>query len=98
MLVTTPLPQTIVDAAEAISVPRQQLADSFILHAPLELMGRVGLLPYLDDDTREAAIAQIERLADKYTAAGPAVDAPRSRDFESPAHAASALGRAIAAS
>src|SRR4051812_33274770 len=98
MLATTPLLQTIVDAAEAISVPRQQIADSFVLHAPLELMARVGLLAHVDTATRDDAIAEIARLADKYTATGPAVEPPAPRTFAWPAEGASALVAAIGAS
>jgi hypothetical protein len=98
MLATTPLHPTIVDAAEAISVPRQQVASSFVLHAPLELMARVGLLPYVDAAAQDEAVARIGRLADTYTASGPAVDAPQARQYESFADATTALTAAIEAS
>ncbi|MBU6317763.1 MAG: hypothetical protein KGR47_14715, partial [Acidobacteria bacterium] len=32
-------------ATEVISVPKAAPADSFVLHAPLELLARVGLVP-----------------------------------------------------
>src|SRR4051794_24010554 len=95
MLTTTPLPQTILDAAAAVSVPREAPASSFVLHAPLELMARVGLLPYLDPDARAAAVDRISRLADEYTATGPAATAPATCDFASPSQAAAALATAI---
>ena len=48
MLLTTP--------ADALSVPKAATADSFVLHAPLELMARVGLLPFVRADRRDDAI------------------------------------------
>ncbi len=98
MLATTPLPETVLDAAEAIAVPRQAPADSFVLHAPLELMARVGLLPYLDADTRAEAIEQLARLADRYTSTGPGVATPRARQFDDMVAAVAALTGAITAS
>src|SRR5690242_3009282 len=98
MLATTPLPRTIIDAAHAISVPRREVANSFVLHAPLELMGRVGLLAYLEPSTRDDGIAKIAELAATYTATGPAVTPPPDRHFDSCSGAARALVAAIAAS
>ncbi|HEY3832559.1 MAG TPA: hypothetical protein VGO03_09725 [Acidimicrobiia bacterium] len=98
MLATTPLPPTVLDAAAAIAVPREAPADSFVLHAPLELMARVGLLPYLDAETRLAALARIETLTDRFTASGPAAPAPAPRRFDDPPAAVSHLAGAIAAS
>ena len=76
MLTTTPLPDPVTDAARTITVPRAAPADSFVLHAPLELMARVGLLPYVDPTARAGAIAGIRALAAEYTATGPPVAEP----------------------
>jgi hypothetical protein len=79
-------------------VPRDAPADSFVLHAPLELMARVGLLPYLDAGTQREAIARIATLADVYTATGLAVVAPHPVQFHDHSDATAHLAGAIAAS
>jgi len=65
---------TIARAAAAIAVPKATAADSFILHAPLELMARVGLLPFVPAERRADALAMIDRLRVEYEAAGDPVD------------------------
>src|SRR5918993_2087971 len=40
---------------EVVAVPKEAPADSFVLHAPLELLARVGLLPAVRPEAREAA-------------------------------------------
>jgi len=57
-------------AAEIIGVPKAAPADSFILHAPLELLARALLLDRVRPDARERAHARIERVAATYEAAG----------------------------
>ena len=45
-------------AAEIVGVPRAEVPAerfSFVLHAPLELMARSALLPYVDDAGRRRA-------------------------------------------
>ena len=98
MLAITPLPETVLDAAEAIAVPREAPADSFVLHAPLELMARVGLLPYLDAETEREAITRIGNLADQFTATGPAAAVSTPLHFDDVQGAASHLADAIASS
>jgi len=61
---------TLRTAAEAIAVPRAEAETSITMHAPLELLARVGLLQYLDDDTRALALAKISGLAADYVATG----------------------------
>jgi hypothetical protein len=63
-------------AAERLAVPRVEPADSFVLHAPLELMARAGLLAHVDPASREDARRRIAWLAATYVAAGPGVDDP----------------------
>ena len=63
-------------AAEVIAVPKAAPANSFVLHAPLELMARVGLLRHLPDGHLDEGLARIEWLTDEYLAAGDPVDDP----------------------
>lgn len=68
--------------ADSMSIPKAAPADSFVLHAPLELMARTQLLGYVPVGARQSAIECIERLAIRYGEAGdpvsppPAVDGP----------------------
>ena len=78
-------------AARAVSVPKADDPSSFVLHAPLELMARVGLLEHVDPDRRDAAVAMIERLADQYEAAGDPIATPAPRSIDDPALAARRL-------
>jgi len=64
--------------ADAMSVPKAAPADSFVLHAPLELMARIQLLHYVPADVRQAAIERIDWLAAEYASAGDSVLAPPS--------------------
>lgn len=61
-------------AAAVIDVPKAAPPDSFVLHAPLELLARALLLERVPADARPQARARIEWLADKYAAAGPPMD------------------------
>src|SRR5262245_31590648 len=63
-------------AAEVLSVPKVAPADSFVLHAPLELLARGGLLRHVRPDAREAARLRIVGLAAAYEAAGEGLAAP----------------------
>jgi len=80
--------------AGIISRPRQQPADSFVLHAPLELAARVGLLPFVRPDARPLARRRLVLLAEKYGGAEPLIagPSPASSDLD---RAAADLGRAI---
>ncbi|MGB8858968.1 MAG: hypothetical protein WCC60_06925 [Ilumatobacteraceae bacterium] len=66
----------IARAATAVSVPKAEPADSFVLHAPLELLARVQLLPYVHERSRAGALAMIDHLVDRYRAAGDGVCSP----------------------
>lgn len=83
-------------AAHVLSIPRKAPADSFVLHAPLELMARAGLSAYVEPEQRPAAERQIAHLAHRFVAAGPAVLPPPATEFDSLADGAAALGGAIA--
>ncbi len=87
--------QVIHDAAARLSIPREASADSFVLHAPLELMGRVGLLPFIPQHSDAAALDSIEHLANQYEASGPAADLGSPPDCASPAHASAALAELL---
>jgi hypothetical protein len=84
-------------ATRAIAIPRANAADSFVLHAPLNLMARVGLLAYLADEGMPAAEAAIERVVRRYEASGPPVSAPAGLDISGANEAAGLLVAAIAA-
>ncbi len=87
----------VLDAVGRVSVPRRAPADSFVLHAPLELLARVGLLAYLDADQREAALGRIDELGRAFAAVGDPVDAPLPVDAPETATAARRLDGAIRA-
>ncbi len=80
--------------ADAMSIPKAGPADSFVLHAPLELMARAQLLGYVPVVDRRPAIECIERLAARYAEAGDPVSPPT--DAEGPRDP-SALLAAVAA-
>jgi hypothetical protein len=58
-------------AARRLAVPRHAPADSFVLHAPLELMARSGLLRHVSAVDRERARQRIVWLAATYDAIEP---------------------------
>jgi hypothetical protein len=53
-------------AAAVIAVPRAAAPDSFVLHAPLELLARRGLLARVRPDQHDAARRRIAWVAEKY--------------------------------
>ena len=81
--------------ADVVSEPRRDPADSFVLHAPLELLARVALLPRVRPANRDAARARIVDIAAKLDAFGPAVDRPPAASFASTANAAGRLAAAV---
>jgi hypothetical protein len=87
MLLTTP--------ADELSVPKADPADSFVLHAPLEVMARVGLLPFVDPARRDDALAMIDALGRQYADAGAQVPEPAAVEVGDPAAAAAALLAAL---
>jgi len=85
-------------AAEVLGVPRAEIAvdqSSLVLHAPLELMARSALLPYVAPGDRERARLRIVSLAAMYQASGPPPPAPPERAFDSSSDAAATLVGAI---
>ncbi len=77
-----------------ITPPKRQQSTSFQLHAPLELLARVALLPHVRPEARAGARQKIVELGVKYESHGEAagrVDVPL-RDVP---HAAAALADAL---
>ena len=69
------------DAADKIAVPRNAPANSFVLHAPLELLARTALLPYVDAATREQARQRITDVVASFESFEPAEFPARLREF-----------------
>jgi hypothetical protein len=59
-------------AAAHVAVPRRDPADSFVLHAPLELMARSALLRFVEPTSREQARQRIVWVAATYDCTDPA--------------------------
>ena len=68
---TTADRRVIAECAAVVDVPKAAPPDSFVLHAPLELLARALLLERVPDDARPAARERIAALATTYAAAGP---------------------------
>jgi hypothetical protein len=72
-----PSDAALVDATAAtIAVPRARPADSFVLHAPLELLARAALLPMVEPAGRAAARDRLRSLATAFDGWAPGVEAP----------------------
>jgi hypothetical protein len=82
--------------ADVVAVPRVPSADSFVLHAPLELMARFALLPRVSPDRREEVRARIAGIGEAYAAFGPGVPSPPPLAFDDTVDAVTALLAAIA--
>src|SRR4051812_32122378 len=92
--------QLISFVAEIVGVPRAEVVGdrfSFVLHAPLELMARAALLPYVDPEQRDRVRLRIAAIAAMYQNSGPPVPppAPSAGEYDSLAAAAAALVGAI---
>jgi hypothetical protein len=83
-------------AARTIAVPRRTPANSFVLHAPLELMARRLLLSHVRPHARRAARERIIWVAAKYESASEPVEPPSTPAFASVPEARQALLEAIA--
>jgi hypothetical protein len=90
--------RTVFAAATRLAVPRVDVPPrlySFVLHAPMELLARGALLPYVQAEARERALARIEALVAGYERI-PARDAAASAEFPSVAAASVTLLQALA--
>jgi len=57
--------------ARRLAVPRLDPADSFVLHAPLELAARAALLPFVEPRRRHDARLRLITLAEGFEQSGP---------------------------
>ena len=64
----------IQSVAAVIATPKAQASSSFLLHAPLELLARAGLLPYVSADKRDNARRRIAEIAGRYAVEGAEVE------------------------
>lgn len=87
----------IAETADRIAVPKVAPADSFVLHAPLELLARAELLEYVHAASRGRAVARVRWLGDKYDDAGEPVEEPAPLDARSIDEVARTLIDALAA-
>ncbi len=78
-------------AAAVISIPKQEPANSFVLHAPLELLARRALLRFVPPDRRAAVRERMIWVAAKYEGASAPIEPPAEPSFDSPAAAVGAL-------
>ncbi len=60
--------------ATVLTRPRADAPDSFVLHAPLELLARAALLPHVSPDVRDRAREQILSIATRFEAFGPSAE------------------------
>lgn len=85
-------------AAAVLAVPRAEIVGdrfSFVLHAPLELLARVALLPLVEPAARPLARRRIVLLAEGYAASGPGLAPAAAVSYPTPGAAAAALGAAV---
>lgn len=81
--------------AAVVRVPRTEPADSFILHAPLELAARTALLSYVRPEHRPGARSWLVALARTFAGSGPPVPEPDASEYDSMPDAATRLVAAI---
>lgn len=87
--------ELVARVARTLEVPRTDPADSFVLHAPLELVARTALLPSVQPARRELARLRMFALADRFEAFSPPVAAPSAARFDGVGEAARRLIAAI---
>ncbi len=71
-------------ATELLVVPHREPADSFTLHAPLELMARAQMLPAVSQDRREAARQRIAHIATTWARTGTPATTEEAKPVEKP--------------
>ncbi len=76
-LASLPDTELIAAAIAVITPPKIAQPSSFVLHAPLELLARAALLPYVAAKAYPQALRQIAAVAVRYTHAGPSIDDPK---------------------
>jgi hypothetical protein len=95
---TTPSDLRLVEGvADVLATPREDPADSFVLHAPLELVARSALLPFVAPEQRTTARDQIVAIGTDFEAFGPAVAPPAADEHDSLAAGVARLVAAVEA-
>jgi hypothetical protein len=84
-------------AARVVAIPKQDVANSFVLHAPLELMARRLLLPLVAPHYRRAVRERMLWVAASYERAGAAIEPPPEAPYDSVEDARRALLGALEA-
>ncbi len=84
-------------AARVVSQPSRDAANSFVLHAPLELMARRLLLTFVPEARRTAARERMAWVAAEYERAIEPIDVPKKATIDSVAGARDALVEAVLA-
>lgn len=103
MTITSPFTATrdpsdtrlVAGVGEVLAIPRAEPADSFVLHAPLELVARAALLPFVDPAQRDRARHRTTAIATEFEAFGPPVSEPAADGYDSIEAGATALLVAI---
>lgn len=85
----------IAGVGAALAIPRRDAADSFVLHAPLELAARAALLSWVRPAARPGARRRLQAIADEFVAFGPPVDPAPAVAFPSLAAGAARLAVAL---
>ena len=85
----------VAEVGAVLTRPRRAPADSFVLHAPLELAARAALLPWVRPDRREDARLRLVALAAGFEAFGEPVAEPSPEHFPSNEAAALQLAGAV---
>ncbi|MDJ0768888.1 MAG: hypothetical protein QNJ12_08845 [Ilumatobacter sp.] len=62
------------DVARRVAVPREEPGDSFVLHAPLEALARVGLLGHVASIHRDPIVDRLREVGSAYEAWGEPFD------------------------
>ncbi len=81
--------------ADRLAHPKADGVTSFTLHAPLELLARTALIPFVEPDAREAARDRLAWLGEAYRDAGEEVDEPAARAYDDLATATDHLTGAV---
>jgi hypothetical protein len=92
---TWPDSQLLAWATSVVGIPKVEPADSFVLHAPLELMARTILLPLVEPGCRQRARERLVGMVDEYDSAGQSVSDPRPTTHDSVDEGMGALVRSI---
>lgn len=89
--------ELVAAVADVVRRPRHDPADSFVLHAPLELAARAALLPRVSPAARELARSRLVVLATDYEGSDDPIAEPPERDATSAADESTCLVDAITA-